>query len=135
MDEAVVEWRGAFEDAEIQAVHNRAFEIDPPNPVDPWTEWLNRHSLGWVTARHEGRLIGFLNVVTDGGVHAWLQDVVVEPDHQRGGVGEAMVELASRESGAAGCEWLHVDFDEHLTAFYLDRCKFQPTSAGLRYLQ
>jgi len=38
-------------------------------------------------------LVGFLNVVTDGGVHAWLQDVVVEPEKQGLGIGETMVDL------------------------------------------
>jgi hypothetical protein len=32
---------------------------------------------------------------------------------------------------AAGCEWLHVDFEEHLRSFYVDRCGFRPTPAGL----
>jgi hypothetical protein len=29
-----------------------------------------------------------------------------------------------------GCEWLHVDYDSHLEAFYRT-CGFQPTRAGL----
>jgi hypothetical protein len=36
---------------------------------------------------------------------------------------------------AAGCEWLHVDFDEELRAFYLDACGFEPTAAGLIHLR
>jgi hypothetical protein len=32
---------------------------------------------------------------------------------------------------AAGCEWLHVDFGEHLAAFYVGACGFRPTPAGL----
>jgi hypothetical protein len=32
---------------------------------------------------------------------------------------------------AAGCEWLHVDFEEHLRGFYLESCGFTPTGAGL----
>jgi hypothetical protein len=31
----------------------------------------------------------------------------------------------------AGCEWLHVDFDDHLRDFYFDACGFKPTNAGL----
>ncbi len=30
----------------------------------------------------------------------------------------------------AGCEWLHVDFDDDLAPFYLQACGFQPTPAG-----
>jgi hypothetical protein len=40
-------------------------------------------------------------------------------------------EVAVREARAAGCEWLHVDFEDHLRAFYLDACGFVPTNAGL----
>jgi hypothetical protein len=32
---------------------------------------------------------------------------------------------------AAGCEWLHVDFEEDLRGFYLDECGFTPTGAAL----
>jgi len=39
---------------------------------------------------------------------------------------------ASRE---AGCEWLHVDFDDDLRSFYVDACGFSPIAAGLIALQ
>ena len=32
---------------------------------------------------------------------------------------------------AAGCEWLHVDFQDHLRDFYFGACGFTPTNAGL----
>ena len=35
---------------------------------------------------------------------------------------------------AAGCEWLHVDFDDDLAPFYFDSCGFEPTRAGLIHL-
>jgi hypothetical protein len=34
-------------------------------------------------------------------------------------------------SRAAGCEKLHVDFDDHLKSFYFEACGFRPTNAGL----
>jgi hypothetical protein len=39
--------------------------------------------------------------------------------------------MATEHARTAGCEWLHVDFEPHLTEFYMDRCGFRPTSAGL----
>jgi hypothetical protein len=42
-----------------------------------------------------------------------------------------MVRLATEQARAAGCEWLHVDFDDHLRAFYFDSCGFAPTPAGV----
>ena len=47
------------------------------------------------------------------------------------GVGTRLVEVAVREARAAGCEWLHVDFEDHLRGFYFDACGFIPTNAGL----
>lgn len=135
MGEAILAWRARFDDAEVRRVHSRAFAIDPPAEPDPWGQWLDRYSLGWVTARVNDDLVGFLNVVTDGGMHAWLQDVVVDPEHQRQGIGEKMVDLAAKMSTAAGCEWLHVDFGEDLSPFYFERCNFRPSAAGIRYLQ
>ena len=38
---------------------------------------------------------------------------------------------ATQAARDAGCEWLHVDFEEHLRPFYLDACGFRPTGAGL----
>ena len=35
---------------------------------------------------------------------------------------------------AAGCEWLHVDFEPDLAPFYFDACGFRPTPAGLIHL-
>jgi predicted N-acetyltransferase YhbS len=54
---------------------------------------------------------------------------------QRRGVGTSLVALAARRAGEAGCEWLHVDFEEHLRPFYLGSCGFRPADAGLIALQ
>jgi hypothetical protein len=50
---------------------------------------------------------------------------------QRRGVATRVVRFATEHAHAAGCEWLHVDFDDHLGAFYFDACGFTTTSAGL----
>ena len=39
-----------------------------------WWDRIRPHSLGWVTARHAGYLVGFVNVASDGGDHAFLID-------------------------------------------------------------
>ena len=51
-----------------------------------------------------------------------------------GGLGRAVVEAVIRNARAAGCEWVHVDYEPHLESFYLDACGFQTTAAGLRRL-
>ena len=42
-----------------------------------------------------------------------------------------MIAVAAEHALAAGCEWLHVDFDDHLRPFYFDACGFTPVDAGL----
>jgi tRNA(Met) C34 N-acetyltransferase TmcA len=49
----------------------------------------------------------------------------------RQGIGTRVVEVAVAKTRATGCEWLHVDFDDDLQAFYFEACGFTPTNAGL----
>jgi GNAT superfamily N-acetyltransferase len=123
------EWRGAFANDEIETLHARGFDHEPVQEFD-WHAPL-AHSLGWVCARERGQLVGFVNVAWDGSSHAFILDTVVARSHRRRGVGTALVAIATREARAAGCEWLHVDFEDHLRRFYLDSCGFKPTNAGL----
>jgi len=123
------EWRGAFDDREVSALHAEGFEHELT--VDDWRGQVERHSLGWVCARRDGRLVGFVNVPWDGDTHAFIMDTLVTADCRRLGVGRRLVAAAEREARAAGCQWLHVDFEDHLRPFYFDACGFTPTNAGL----
>ncbi len=123
------EWRGDFDNAALNALHADGF--GHPVARTDWRERLERHSLGWVCARESGSLVGFVNVVWDGGVHAFILDTVVAQHRQGRGVGRALVAAAAHEARAAKCEWLHVDFEEHLRPFYFDACGFKETAAGL----
>jgi GNAT superfamily N-acetyltransferase len=131
------EWRGHFENAEVNALHAQAFETRVFDDTEwDWRELTGRHSLGWVVARDShGALVGFVNVLWDGLVHAWIQDVMVATEARGQGVGAHVVAAATDAARAAGCEWLHVDFDEHLREFYFDACGFRPTNAGVIALQ
>ena len=122
-------WRGEFENAELNALHAEAF--DHPVLDDDWRGQVQKHSLGWVCARHGDELVGFVNVAWDGGVHAFILDTIVRTKAGRQGIGTQLVAIAVPASRAAGCEWLNVDFDDHLRAFYFDACGFTPTNAGL----
>jgi GNAT superfamily N-acetyltransferase len=125
------EWRGDIDNDALEALHAQGFGHAP---VDhDWRAQLHRHSLGWVCARRRpgGDLVGFVNVAWDGGVHAFILDTVVAQDLQRSGVGAGLVAVAAREARAARCEWLHVDFEDHLRPFYLEACGFRTTNAGL----
>lgn len=98
---------------------------------DDWLGQVEGHSLGWVCARRGERFVGFVNVAWDGGVHAFILDTIVAADAQREGIGKALVTTAVSESKRWGCEWLHVDFEDHLRPFYFDACGFESTTAGL----
>ena len=125
----IFQWRGSFGNDELNALHAEGFGHPPL--ADDWWGQVNRHSLGWVCARRDGELIGFVNVAWDGGIHAFIIDTLVAAAARRLGIGTELVAVAAREARAAGCEWLHVDFDPHLRPFYFDACGFRPTDAGL----
>ncbi|MEV0720530.1 GNAT family N-acetyltransferase [Asanoa sp. NPDC050611] len=123
------EWRGAFDNAELEALHAAGF--GHAVTADDWSARLHRHSLGWVCARDAGELVGFVNVAWDGGAHAFVLDTVVADLARRHGVGARLVGLVAEHARLAGVAWLHVDFEDHLRRFYLDACGFRPTEAGL----
>jgi GNAT superfamily N-acetyltransferase len=126
------EWRGDFTSAEANVLHAECFGHDVlPDAEWDWRRQVEEHSLGWVCAREGAELVGFVNVAWDGVVHAFVLDTMVTGRARRHGIGTGLVEVAVREARAAGCEWLHVDFDDHLRSFYFDACGFTPTNAGL----
>lgn len=122
-------WRGAFTNEELNVLHAEGFGTRVRD--DDWVGQVERWSLGWVTARDGERLVGFVNVAWDGGVHAFILDTVTAKDVRRQGIGRRLVEIARDEARGAGCEWLHVDFDDELSRFYIEACGFTPAPAGL----
>jgi GNAT superfamily N-acetyltransferase len=129
-------WRGTFDNVELNELHAEAFgtrvyDRDEWN----WIQQVERHSLGWVIAREDARLVGFVNVPWDGLVHAWIQDTIVANGARRRGIATQLVALARDHAREAGCEWLHVDFEDRLRPLYIDACGFTPTPAGIMALQ
>jgi GNAT superfamily N-acetyltransferase len=126
------QWRGGFTSAEANALHAQAFgtRVYADSEWD-WASLTRQHSLGWVVARDGDDLAGFANVLWDGLVHAWLQDVMVAESGRHKGIGTELVRHARDGAKAAGCEYLHVDFEDHLSRFYYDACGFAPARAGL----
>jgi GNAT superfamily N-acetyltransferase len=128
-------WRGGFTNHEVNALHAEAFETRVFDDSEwDWAALVHRYSLGWVVARDGADLVGFVNVLWDGLVHAWLQDTMVAATARGKGIGTELVDRARQGAAAAGCEYLHVDFEDHLRPFYYGACGFQPTSAGLLVL-
>jgi ribosomal protein S18 acetylase RimI-like enzyme len=128
-DGVVLRWRGSLSDEEMVDLVGSHGGV----PAVGWWDEIRPQSVGWVTARlgDDGMLVGFVNVVTDGGDHAFLLDTKTRGSHQRRGIGTRVVRFAAEHAKAAGCEWLHVDFDDELAEFYFEACGFKPTQAGL----
>ncbi len=88
-------------------------------------------SLGHIGAYDGGNsLIGFVNIAWDGGIHAFILDTCVHPAKRRNGVATRLVKAAETLARERGAVWLHVDFEEHLAAFYRS-CGFGESRAGL----
>jgi GNAT superfamily N-acetyltransferase len=126
-------WRAEFANTDLNALHAAGFGYSPQR-LD-WRSRLERHSVGWVCAHRDGQLIGFVNVVGDGGTHGFLVDTVVDEQARGQGVGTALVAAAVTGARTAGCAWLHVDYEPHLARFYQEACGFRGTEAGLIALQ
>jgi len=126
--------RFPVDDVGLSALHARAFGTGSAT-VQPWAQRLEGHALTWVGAFAEGRLVGFVQVCWDGGEHAFLLDTAVDPEAQKQGIGTTLVRLAADEATRAGCTWLHVDYEPHLSHFYQTACGFLPTAAGLLRLR
>jgi GNAT superfamily N-acetyltransferase len=124
------QWRAEFSNQSLNVLHAEAFSHAVLD--DDWLAQVRSHSLGWVCAFDHDTLIGFVNVAWEGDLHAFILDTAVLQRYERQGVGTGLVALATEHARAAGCQWLHVDFDEEgLRRFYFDSCGFRPTTAGL----
>ncbi|MGM9485915.1 GNAT family N-acetyltransferase [Ideonella sp. YS5] len=105
--------------------------------ADAWEGHVERsfqavlsRSLLHVCAYADGHLIGFVNVATDGGRHAFILDTCVHSHHRNQGVGRALVRQAIQQASDAGVTWVHVDYEPALHRFYA-ACGLRPSSAGV----
>ncbi|MGR4884974.1 GNAT family N-acetyltransferase [Streptomyces sp. LARHCF249] len=123
---AALEVSPALTEAELNELFAASW---PGHRTASFTPVLER-SLAWVAARRDGRLVGYVNVAWDGGVHAFVLDTTVHPQERRRGLGVRLVRAAAGAARERGAQWLHVDYEPHLEAFYAE-CGFRPTAAGV----
>ena len=79
----------------------------------------NRH----FSIRRDSRLVGFLNVISDGVLDALLVDLMVHPDFQKQGLGRALVTAAIASLSEDAIRYVQVIFTPELAGFYR-RCGF-----------
>lgn len=126
MNDVLFVVRAPLTDAELNTLFAAAWQGHADKRFGPMLD----RSLTWVVARRGEQLVGFVNVATDGGAHAFVLDTTVHPDTQRQGVGRRLVAAAVEQARAAGAVWMHVDYEPRLDEFYRG-CGFRPTAAGL----
>jgi GNAT superfamily N-acetyltransferase len=71
-----------------------------------------------VTARRTGSLVGLARVISDDATICYLQDVLVHPEAQRGGIGRRLVEAALRPYASVRQKVLLTDDQAGQRAFY-----------------
>jgi ribosomal protein S18 acetylase RimI-like enzyme len=82
----------------------------------------------YVCAYQGDRLIGFVNLAWDGGLHAFVLDTTVHPEMRRQGIGQQLVRHAVMVAHERGVEWVHVDFEPHYRG---ETCHTLPSSMPL----
>ena len=129
MSDTELRVRFPVDDVTLSRLHAASFG-GPTGDAQPWAARLDRHAVTWVGAFAGDELVGFVHACGDGGAHAFVLDTMVHPAHRRRGTGRRLVERLVVEVRAAGCTWLHVDFEPHLDGLYR-ACGFRPTAAGV----
>ncbi len=109
---------------------NALYAVSWPNHTSFDFEPVFSRAVAYVMAFDDGRLVGSVYMAWDGAQHAFLLEPTVHPEWRRRGVGRELVRRAADAARAAGCDWLHVDYEASLTQFY-EACGFRSTAAGL----
>ncbi len=120
----------AVTNAELDELFAASWPRHRPADFGPRLE----RSLAYVCARAGERLVGFVYLAWDGGIHAFLLDPTVHPELRRRGIGQRLVREAIAAARERGIVWVHVDFEPHLRGFYAG-CGFVPTDAGILRLR
>jgi ribosomal protein S18 acetylase RimI-like enzyme len=130
MDEIEYQIRPELPDRDLNDLFASAWENHAEREFGPVLE----HSLTYVGAFDGSRLVGFVHVAWDGGIHGFILDTTVQREYQRRGIGTELMVQAAKVAAERGLEWLHVDYEPHLDAFYRG-CGYEGTKAGLLNLR
>jgi GNAT superfamily N-acetyltransferase len=109
---------------------NQLFKASWPNHQDRSFAPVLEQSMVYIAAFSGERLVGFVNVAWDGGVHGFVLDTTVHPDLRRQGIALSLLQEAARAASDQGLEWLHVDFVPELERLYRE-AGYRHTKAGL----
>lgn len=99
-------------------------EIESLRTIAGWDKMEGKYALilpklyTYYSVRIENELVGFLSILSDGVGDAFLLDLMVHPDHQRKGIGTALVKEAIHDIKSAGVKCIQVTFNPDLESFY-----------------
>lgn len=130
MDEIEYKIESELSDRDLNDLFASAWENHAEREFGP----VLAQSLTYVGAFYGTRLVGFVHVAWDGGIHGFILDTTVHREFQRRGIGTELMRRAAMMAAARGIEWLHVDYEPHLYAFYRG-CGYKETEAGLLNLR
>ncbi len=109
---------------------NQLFKASWPNHQDRSFGPVLEQSMVCIAAFSGERLVGFVCVAWDGGVHEFVLDTTVHPDVRRQGIALSSFQEAARAASDRGLEWLHVDCMPELEPLYRE-AGYRHTKAGL----
>ena len=78
----------------------------------------------------DDELVGYVDVVSDGVDDAYVRDLIVHPDYQRGGIGSKMLDMIKKRVRSDGIKMVNVIFEPNLKEFYR-KADFVIKSGGL----
>ena len=87
-----------------------------------------------VSAYVDDRLVGFGRVISDGVLYAFICDMIVQPSHQRQGIGSAILQKLVERCRAAGVRVIWLFAAQGKSEFY-ERHGFQARPAGAPGMQ
>jgi ribosomal protein S18 acetylase RimI-like enzyme len=117
---------GFIEDKEIQ---NLRASVGWDNKIPPHSK-RNVHLFIYFTARINGKLVGYIDVLSDGSVDAYLQDLLVLPEYQKRGIGSELLKRAIKYLQQKKIKAIQVIFDPDLEDFY-KKFGFHIVKAGI----
>ncbi|WP_322348790.1 GNAT family N-acetyltransferase [Paenibacillus albus] len=85
----------------------------------------------WAGLRDEhNELIAFGYISGMGLQHGYMEDIIIHPEYQRKGIGEALVKSLLQEADRAGLEIVTLTYDKKHQLFYT-RSGFVPSAGGV----
>lgn len=109
---------------------NQLFSSAWPNHKPRDFRPLLERSLEYIATFDQAKLVGFVNIAWDGGVHGFILDTTVHVEYQRQGIGLMLLDEAKRIAEQHKLEWLHVDFLPEYESFYR-KAGYESILAGL----